>query len=86
MADETGEVELTLEGGGARVTVSGVEYGLRVAFEIWAEMHKVVHEANMEEIRTTGARPGPASAGFAMEQSAERRNGLLPGGTGALPV
>jgi hypothetical protein len=94
--ESIGEAEITLEGGDCRVTIRGPEHAddatewakaLRSAFDVWAEMERVVHASRVREIKAEqGGSPGPASAGFQTEQSAERRNGLLPGGTGAMPA
>lgn len=73
------EAELTLEGGGCRVTVRGPERdgdptrwadALMSAFEVWAEMERVAHASRIREIKAEqSAPPGPASAGFTQERA-----------------
>jgi len=95
--ESSGETELTLEGGGCRVTVRGPEGdgedrtrwidALKGAFATWTAMQEKVHAARLEEIKAEqGGRPGPASAGFIQEGMHEKRNETLPGGTGVRPV
>ena len=75
----------------ARQVADDEDFDWRLAYQdglkAWGDLFDRVHTARLEEIRAEqGGRPGPASAGFIAEQSSERRNGMLPGGTGAMPV
>lgn len=96
VAGSNGEARIELEGGDCRISLSGPErddertdWGkvLITALQTWESMIARVHANRIAEIwAEQGGRPGPASAGFIAEQSSERRNGMLPGGTGAMPV